>query len=72
MNNLINGSKITGCVDMANAVGINRVVGWGEGVWSTNDARDVVNAKNLFIWADNWSEAQIQEWRFSATRLSRA
>lgn len=64
LNNLINGSKITGCVDMANAVGINRVVGWGEGVWSTNDARDVVNAKNLFIWADNWSEAQIQEWRF--------
>lgn len=64
LNNLINGSKITGCVDMANAVGVNRVVGWGEGVWSSNEAPDVVNAKNLFIWGDNWSEAQIQEWRF--------
>ncbi len=69
LNNLLNGSKITGCVDMANAVGINRVVGWGEGAWSTNEPRDLVNAKNVFLWSNNYTEAQIQEWRFLADAI---
>ena len=69
LNNLLNGSKITGCVDMANAIGVNRVVGWGEGVWSTNEPRDLVNAKNVFLWSDNYTESQIQEWRFLANAI---
>ena len=69
LNNLLNGSKITGCVDMANAIGVNRVVGWGEGVWSTNEPRDLVNAKNVFLWSNNYTEAQIQEWRFLANAI---
>jgi anaerobic selenocysteine-containing dehydrogenase len=63
--NAISASTISPCVDMGNAIGLNRVVGWA-GIWLGSEAKDLVNAKNIFVWGNNITDAQIQEWHFVA------
>lgn len=66
--NAINASTMAPNLDMGNAVGLNRVVGWA-GTWMGNDPRDLKNAKNIFIWGNNITDAQIHEWHFVADAL---
>lgn len=49
--------------DMGNTVGLNRVLGFG-GLWCGNETSDMMNAKNVFVWANNISDAQIHDWHF--------
>ncbi|MBC2890050.1 molybdopterin-dependent oxidoreductase [Gordonibacter massiliensis (ex Traore et al. 2017)] len=66
--NAINASSIGPGVDMANAYGTARVTGW-IGIWSSNGPDDLVNAKNIFLWGNNLTSAQLQEWHFVADAL---
>jgi anaerobic selenocysteine-containing dehydrogenase len=66
--NAINASSIAPCVDIGNAMGLNRVVGWA-GVWTSNEACDLVNAKTIFVWGNNITDAQVQEWHFVADAI---
>ncbi len=66
--NNINASTMAASLDIGNAVGLNRVVGWA-GIWLGNENADLVNAKNIFIWGNNLTDAQIQEWHFMADAI---
>lgn len=61
----MNFSSVDICLDMGNAVGFNRVAGWA-GIWCSSEAADLVNAKNIFVWGNNITDAQIHEWHFVA------
>ena len=64
----INASTMAPSLDLSNAIGLNRVVGWA-GTWMGNDPRDLKNAKNIFIWGNNITDAQIHEWHFVADAI---
>lgn len=66
--NTLNASTMGSNLDMANAVGLNRVVGWA-GLWPGNDPRDLKNAKNIFLWGNNLTDAQIHDWHFMADAI---
>lgn len=66
--NALNASSISACVDLASTVGINRVFGWA-GLWCSNEASDLVNAKNIFVWGNNITDAQLQEWHYVADAI---
>ena len=66
--NLLNASSIGAAVDMGNAIGFNRVLGWA-GVWVMNEAKDMKNAKTAFVWSNNITDAQAQEWHFVADAI---
>ena len=63
--NKINASMIKIARDQANTRGINRVVG-NLGDWVLNDPSDFKNAKTLFVWGANITDAQIHDWHFVA------
>lgn len=63
--NKINASVIKIARDQANTRGINRVVG-NLGDWVLNDPSDFKNAKTLFVWGANITDAQIHDWHFVA------
>ena len=63
--NKINASMIKIARDQANTRGINRVVG-NLGDWVLNDPSDFKNAKTLFVWGANITDAQLHDWHFVA------
>ena len=65
----INASTMTGPLDGVNMYGIMRTYGYGGSPWPSNNQRDLKNAKNLFIWGNNLTDAQIQEWHFVADAM---
>lgn len=65
----INGSTMTGPLDAGNMYGLMRVFGYGGAPWPGNDQRDYVNAKNLFLWSNNLTDAQIHDWHFVADAI---
>lgn len=67
--NILNSSFINPSVDIGNMAGVNRVFGWGAGNWVSNEASDYVNAKTLFAWGNNITDAQVQEWHFVAEAI---
>ncbi len=64
----INSSTMSASLDLSNAVGLNRVVGWA-GLWLGNEAADMKNAKHVFFWGNNVTDAQVQEWHFVADAI---
>lgn len=65
----INACTMSGPLDAGNMYGIMRVFGYGGAPWPGNDQRDYVNAKNLFLWCNNLTDAQIQDWHFVADAI---
>lgn len=63
--NKINSTQIKIARDQANTRGINRVMGT-LGDWVLNDPSDFKNAKTLFVWGANITDAQIHDWHFVA------
>ncbi|WP_294420133.1 molybdopterin-dependent oxidoreductase [uncultured Senegalimassilia sp.] len=63
--NGMNASNMTYDVDLANTMGINRVMG-NAGNWVMNDVADMPNAKHVWLWGNNTTEAQIHDWHFVA------
>lgn len=63
--NKINSTQIKIARDQANTRGINRVVG-NLGDWVLNDPSDFKNAKTLFVWGANITDAQMHDWHFIA------
>lgn len=63
--NQINASTMSSSLDMGNFYGISRVFGMA-GLWPGNDPRDLVNAKTIFLWGNNITDAQIHDWHFLA------
>lgn len=66
--NEINASSMTADLDKSNYLGINRVYGTA-GLWPANDPHDYVNAKTMFLWGNNLTDAQIQDWHFVADAI---
>lgn len=64
----INATTLSCNGDMGNTIGLNRVLGFG-GLWSGNETKDMSNAKNVFIWANNLTDAQIHDWHFVADAI---
>lgn len=64
----INASTMSANLDMSNAIGLNRVVGWA-GIWLGSEIADMKNAKHVFFWGNNVTDAQIQEWHFVADAI---
>ena len=63
--NKINATQIKIARDQANTRGVNRVVG-SLGDWVLNDPSDFKNAKTLFVWGANITDAQMHDWHFIA------
>lgn len=63
--NKINSTQIKIARDQANTRGINRVMG-NLGDWVLNDPSDFKNAKTLFVWGANITDAQLHDWHFVA------
>lgn len=66
--NKINASTMSSSLDMGNFYGISRVFGMA-GLWPGNDPRDLVNAKNIFLWGNNLTDAQLHDWHFMADAI---
>ena len=66
--NKINASTMSSSLDMGNFYGISRVFGMA-GLWPGNDPRDLVNAKTIFLWGNNITDAQVQDWHFLADAI---
>ncbi|MFR1640041.1 MAG: molybdopterin-dependent oxidoreductase [Eggerthellaceae bacterium] len=66
--NEINASSMTADLDKSNYLGINRVYGFA-GLWPANDPHDYVNAKTMFLWGNNLTDAQIHDWHFVADAM---
>ena len=66
--NAMNASSMGSNLDMGNFYGIMRVVGMA-GLWPGNDPRDYKNADTIFLWGNNLTDAQIQDWHFFADAL---
>ena len=65
----INGSVMDHPLDVGNMYGLMRVYGAGYGPWPGNDPRDYVNAKNIFLWGNNLTDAQVHDWHFVADAM---
>lgn len=65
----INASTMSGPLDAGNMYGFMRVLGYGGHPWPGNDPHDYVNAKNLFLWNNNLTDAQIHDWHFVADAI---
>lgn len=65
----IGGSTMGGPLDNGNMYGLMRVYGYGGHPWPGNDPRDYVNAKNLFLWSNNLTDAQVHDWHFVADAI---
>lgn len=66
--NAMNASTMGSNLDMGNYYGVMRVVGHA-GLWPGNDPRDFKNAKNIFLWGNNLTDAQIHDWHFMADAI---
>ena len=66
--NKINAGTVSAALDMGNFYGIMRVYGMA-GLWPANDPRDMVNAKTIFLWGNNITDAQIHDWHFLADAI---
>lgn len=64
----INATSLSCNGDMGNAIGLNRVLGFA-GLWCGNETKDMSNAKNVFLWANNLTDAQIHDWHFVADAM---
>lgn len=64
----INASSMTAEVDKSNYLGINRVYGFA-GLWPNSDPHDWLNAKTMFLWGNNLTDAQLQDWHFMADAM---
>lgn len=62
--NSLHFSFVSPSIDLGNMVAENNCYGWGNGNWVGNEASDYVNAKTLFLWSNNITDAQVQEWHF--------
>ncbi len=66
---LIGGSSIVNCVDDAIVAGVDRVLSYN-GDWSTtNEPADWANARTIFLWGYNLTEANIHNWHFVADAI---
>lgn len=63
--NKINAGTVSSSLDMGNFYSIMRVFGMA-GLWPANDPRDLVNAKNIFLWGNNITDAQLHDWHYLA------
>ena len=48
--------------DMALYYGLNRVTGTGHFFFDTNEAKDMLNSRVIFVWANNLTVATMHEW----------
>lgn len=63
LRKLMGGTTINSCYDGAYFYGNGRAEGVGEG-YNTNEITDLLNAKSIFLWGTNPSEAQPRNWHF--------
>lgn len=63
LRKLMGGTTINGHYDGAYFYGNGNAEGVGEG-YNTNEITDLLNAKSIFIWGSNPSEAQPRNWHF--------
>lgn len=67
---VLNATDVDHCVDAASTVGPNRVTG-DFGMWVSNEPTDYKNAKVLFAWGTNITEAQSHEWHCIADAVDK-
>jgi molybdopterin-containing oxidoreductase family molybdopterin binding subunit len=58
-------TNVAGWTDLATMIGLTRSLG-GQFWQQTNEIADYANAKTLFAWSVNPTEAQTQSWRYYA------
>lgn len=66
--NRINASTLQGRLDAGNSLGAGRVIG-NPNAWPGNEQQDLVNAKTIFLWGNNLTDAQIHDWHFMADAI---
>ncbi|GHT79200.1 dehydrogenase [Actinomycetota bacterium] len=67
--NIIGATGRVNTYDEANTNSIARVLGTEATTYVANEQTDIVNAKNIILWAENISEAHPQQWHFLADAL---
>lgn len=68
LQNILNASSITPCLDMGSFYGMQAVAGlyitplMGLAMWEGNEPTDAKNAKTIMVWGANITDAQVQNW----------
>lgn len=66
--NRINASTMSGRLDAGNSMGAGRVIG-NPNLWPASEQQDLVNAKHIFLWGNNLTDAQVHDWHFLADAI---